>query len=124
LAAFKNAGENLQWSSAAAANLNAEAVDVILLTGPLGWIDTAAPEGLRVYPNPVDDLLWVEFHNHSGRPASVALTNMHAQQINVRKVIEQGKVMVSFKMKELAPGVYFIRVDMGDKYFYDKIIVE
>ncbi|TVQ13689.1 MAG: choice-of-anchor D domain-containing protein [Bacteroidetes bacterium] len=123
LADIKNPAENLQWHDAAAANLNADAVEVILLTEPLGWRNADAPEGLRVYPNPVKDLLWVEFHNHSGKPAEVSLTNTHAQQITAQKVIEQGDIMVSFKMNELAPGVYFIRVDIDGRYFYEKIIV-
>ncbi len=120
-----DAMENLpEWKEAVAANLNAIAVPVELLTEATLTEGLDTESGFIAYPNPTDNVLWVEFINHSGNPATISLSNMHAQLVQVQSADKQGRIIMDFKMNDLAPGIYLIRVEMGDEVLLKKIIVK
>ncbi|MEL6719946.1 MAG: T9SS type A sorting domain-containing protein, partial [Bacteroidota bacterium] len=72
--------------------------------------------GLRVYPNPVSDLL--------------RLDNLSSQTIeNVEIVSLQGKLMRQFTrpeneilLSDLPNGLYLLKVQLGDDFYYQQII--
>lgn len=112
------------WREALAANLNAISVPIELLTEATLTDNPHTDSDLVAYPNPTDNVLWVEFVNRSGNQAIVSLSNMHAQLVKVQSAEKQGRINMNFKMNDLAPGIYMIRVEMGDEVLLKKIIVK
>lgn len=74
-----------------------------------------------VYPNPVKDILRIEFNNLSTRK-EISLFDLQGKEI-VRKTIEPGLSYYTIKMNHLVNGVYLLQVKTADEITTEKIIV-
>lgn len=91
----------------------------------LNGADPCAPAGIQetmgkigIYPNPVSGILVVEVLS-----PLASLTCMDTQGKTVKEVqLQNGKQEIS--LRELPAGMYFIRIQNGDKFYNTKITVE
>jgi hypothetical protein len=87
----------------------ASAVGMVSLSGVEDW-------GVSVYPNPANDLLYVEV-SHASTPLSVtsdislSLTNALGQVIR-EEALRQAQQPIEINVKDIPNGVYFIKVSL------------
>ena len=85
-------------------------------------MDTADDATLTVYPNPTDDVLFVELRGGAGI-AAVALLDLQGRVVEThgRASLQDGTATIN--MKSLPAGVYVLRVtDADGKEFHQKIV--
>jgi hypothetical protein len=70
---------------------------------------------LKVFPNPAQTELWVEFSNPESKNINIQLANLQGQIVDQKSIDEQGKVQASFNVSGLHPGVYLLLIK-GDKW--------
>lgn len=85
------------------------------------------PEAIRtseVYPNPVDDLLVVDFELSRAYETVVELVN--ASGISIRHIeaglLNEGEHHIGVNVANLPAGVYFTRVRSGRSLFTNKFV--
>ncbi|MBO6026255.1 MAG: T9SS type A sorting domain-containing protein [Bacteroidales bacterium] len=71
----------------------------------LGVDENQMAEGLRVYPNPTDDVLHLETMNTSSQPMEYRVTNMLGQ------VLMSGQTTNEINISALPDGLYFVNVN-------------
>jgi hypothetical protein len=77
-----------------------------------------AAEMLKIYPNPVKDILRIE----SSEPiATINLIDIHGRVI---KTMQSNNETFDFAVSQLPPGIYFIVIETGQKTTTRKIIKE
>jgi hypothetical protein len=96
------AGEDAAW------------IDHIVLPRKSGNVFISEPESwnLNVYPNPASDQLWLRFSEAPGSlPVSIELRD--AQGLLIRQITSYHPTVI-FPVKELAPGLYVLKVKGAD----------
>ena len=74
------------------------------------------------YPNPVTDVLYLEFEDELvKRDMRVSITNQLGQEVRY-EILTSGTTQVGYEMSELASGVYSIIVSSGDVILTQKMI--
>ncbi len=68
------------------------------------------PSGIKIYPNPVTETLWVDFSMFSDRINMVQIVNPNGQIMKSFCMAEEGNVRKSFPVSDLRPGIYLIIV--------------
>ncbi|MES2397510.1 MAG: choice-of-anchor V domain-containing protein [Bacteroidota bacterium] len=83
---------------------------------------------LNVYPNPVSDYLSVSFQMHISEPVSIELVDINGRTIEVFKQesVSPGiiKKSIDIKDKNIKPGIYFMKVCVGDKFISKNISIQ
>ena len=64
---------------------------------------------VAVYPNPAADLLAVQLNNHNNENFDVSLLDMNGRLIKTTKLL-QGSTIAYFQTKDLAKGMYVVKV--------------
>jgi hypothetical protein len=82
-----------------------------------GMNDFAYEPDLRIYPNPANDLLFID---SPGKIESIIIYNGRGEK--VMSIAGNGKKM-SVPVDGLAPGLYVVRIDMGYELIMRKIII-
>lgn len=73
----------------------------------------------QVYPNPVDDFLYIEFVGE--QDATLAIYNILGEQIGpVTRIANYEQIHIN----HLSPGIYFLRLKLDGAVYSKKIIVE
>jgi hypothetical protein len=94
---------NMMLHSAAA---NAIANQPIAIT----QLDDNPPAGIRLYPNPATDLLYIKLPDSSALPVQVSIYNAMGQKI---KSFIQYQQVQQVNLKGLGQGVYYIQTNNG-----------
>ena len=83
---------------------------------------------LNVYPNPVSDHLSVSFQVHVSESVSIELVDINGRKIEVfrRELLSPGiiKKSIDIKDKNIKPGIYFMKVWVGDKFISKNISIQ
>ncbi|HMJ46601.1 MAG TPA: T9SS type A sorting domain-containing protein, partial [Ferruginibacter sp.] len=86
--------------------------------------NTGGPQEVLVFPNPVQQQLFVYLHNYSSPSATITLYNSVGQLL-FRKILSvNGSGFIEVPFGHLARGVYFIRVASGKGVMFVKKIVK
>ena len=96
--------------------------EVQLLTGtdPL----LAVPE-FRIYPNPVSDIVWIEFSAGSLSGAGLQVLNSVGQVVYSQKITDQpGSLALPVSMAGFNPGVYFVRMVTPNRVYVERLVKE
>ena len=127
LASFDERLDNVEWGQVIAANINASEVPVVLHYD----VPTDAPDvsiadeiNFRAFPNPAQDILWIEFMNQSPSATTLKLINIHGQLIEELVVSEQGHTQVSFRIDGLQSGFYMLKLEYNNDQIIEKIMVK
>ncbi len=76
--------------------------------------------GITVFPNPVSNQLWVNWNALSASVSSVAVINSLGQIQHVPQSQEAGRT--SFDFSSLPPGMYYLKIRLGEDFFVCKIL--
>lgn len=95
-------------------------VDFEQITG----IGEAEIAGLKVYPVPVKEQLWVEFDRVGASNFVIILQNMMGQVVKQIQVTGNGPVIKHVSTANLSDGVYFLKVTGERTYLVKKVIIE
>ncbi len=81
--------------------------------------------GIEVYPNPASDIAIVNLGFDAASDAEISLTNQYGQVVATlgNSSFHAGSSKVSFDVKDLANGVYFVNVKTSNGSFAEKIVV-
>jgi hypothetical protein len=101
-------------------NLSADgmSVDDFSITGIVSINETDKSAGIQVYPNPADDILYI---NSSEGIESVQLFNSEGKLIR-NNSNEQNRNLKNVDLSGLAPGLYFVKVFTEQNVFSGKVI--
>ena len=77
---------------------------------------------LRVYPNPTDDILFIELSGGAGI-ANMALYDLQGRVVGTRFIASATGASATVNMRDIPAGVYVLRVTDGNgKEYYRKIV--
>jgi hypothetical protein len=76
------------------------------------------------YPNPFTDHLHIDFLLEKSSDVNVTVYNSYGQVIDVlaKGNYSEGEHTLIFDNSNIVPGVYFVRLDMGDKHYTKAVI--
>ena len=90
--------------------------------GTVGILQTQIIPKVKVYPNPANDILNIEFKSKQSKVFIVSLFNINGQLID-RKMLKGTTVKTTFNTKRIDNGVYMITISSDNKLlFRNKII--
>lgn len=93
--------------------------DLITVTEPTDGISFIGDDQVRVYPNPANDVLNIE--TKASGNYNVVIYNLVGEKIFEETQISQNK---SIDISNLTKGIYLLRLNVDQKIFSKKIIVE
>ena len=118
-------GENVQFRFV---NINGYGnstfIDNINVSGVLG-VAKEELNGIKMYPNPANSEVFINFKNVSLTDASITLFNSLGQRLQFISETEMaGKSQAILNVSGLASGVYFVKIKMGENTSTKKLIVQ
>ena len=101
-------GEGTNWGSATTVNVNTE------MTSSIN--DLSGDESIEVYPNPVNDLLSVDFNISTKSDVSVSITNALGQQVLFQTIGQNsGRFTEKLDVTNLENGIYNMYIQLDDR---------
>ncbi len=99
-----------------AGNDNTEASTTYTYEEPVNNLNNLSEEGIKIYPNPVDDNLHIELESESMvRILNINGTIFYQKDRVLNEIIE---------MNDFTPGIYIVQIENGEKVTQHKLIVE
>ncbi|MEO6637598.1 MAG: T9SS type A sorting domain-containing protein, partial [Ginsengibacter sp.] len=88
-------------------------------------IKKAGPAGISIYPNPVKDLLTIEFKNPGNHVYKISLMNLLNQVVSESKINSGTNKTVEIKRsKAMSPGIYIVRcIDLNNNDDYSQKVI-
>ncbi|MBR4912893.1 MAG: T9SS type A sorting domain-containing protein [Bacteroidales bacterium] len=84
--------------------------------------DCGTQHGLTVYPNPADDVLFIELRGGAGI-ANIGLYDLQGRAVGTRFIASATGASATVNMRDILAGVYVLRVtDMDGKEYHQKIV--
>lgn len=81
---------------------------------PTGIAEAAAITDLKTWPNPVDELLHIAFHNRMAGEVELAVTDPLGRAVISRQLhLGSGSNLLQVPTDQLAPGLYLVRIGQG-----------
>lgn len=83
-------------------------------------------KGLNIYPNPVSDLINIDFNKRDNKTYQISLINVLNQKIKEIKFLNNGEKLLMHRTKEMSSGIYiihFLNLDTNED-FSQKIIMK
>jgi len=87
-------------------------------------VETLHDMTMRVYPNPVDNLLYVGLTSVDQREVNVSLLTVDGKQMMEEKTTVLGKGHLQINVSQLPAGIYFVRIAAKDGVMISKVVVE
>jgi len=81
--------------------------------------DVAIDKFIKLYPNPVHDILYIDFGEIYAKNSQISLYDATGREINVKTVFDVNKAYLD--MSSLENGVYFVKIKIGDKETIKKV---
>jgi hypothetical protein len=83
----------------------------------------ALSEEVSVYPNPTNSLFTVQLP-YIEEEATIVVTDVAGKTILSRIVRDSEGNKVSLNLGDVAKGMYFVEVSLGDEHFRTKLVVQ
>lgn len=81
--------------------------------------------GFRLFPNPVQDILWIEFQGESFAENEIQVYNSLGQELlSLTDENFRGSTQVPVSMKTFTPGIYFVKIRLGGQVTVRKVVKE
>lgn len=74
---------------------------------------------INIYPNPVHDIVMIDFNELYAKDANIEVFSMLGRRINIKSIKDVNKVFVDFSTQQ--SGIYFIKISIGSSYITKKI---
>lgn len=87
----------------------------------------ADDNGINIFPNPVKDRLFVSYNMNENEEVSIDLFNLNGQLVQnlFNDFSNKGSYNESFSLNSnIQKGLYIVRMNMGDKTFFKKVLVD
>ncbi|MGM0573964.1 MAG: T9SS type A sorting domain-containing protein, partial [Bacteroidota bacterium] len=97
-------------------------VEVTMETDDTGFT-FADLSNVTIYPNPADDRLFIELDNEGDHSVTISLINIHGQVVRSQHVSDPGVTRVRLTIDDLLPGMYMLRITVGDRYLIERVIL-
>ena len=78
---------------------------------------------IRIYPNPVRDVLWISLEEDPGENVTVSLLSTDGKIVAEKILYRERELTGSMSLQDLEPGIYIIRLTYGQKQITRTIIV-
>jgi hypothetical protein len=111
------------YSQAATAVTITEAVKAHINTGINNLGDKLS--GWKVYPTLMSENLTMSFDLHAAGPVTATLLSINGQMVKTlmtEESLPEGLFNRTFDVNGLAPGIYLVRLQMGDQYAVCKVV--
>jgi hypothetical protein len=95
-------------------------------TTDVGITENSFETNLNVYPNPVKDLININFELHESAKVAIELVDIigrTAAMIENHKLYSAQKHSIAFNIKDIPNGVYFVKMKINESYINKKIII-
>lgn len=104
-------------------NLNQQTASLpFVVSGMVGVAAEFTPE-IKVFPNPVDDIVSVETRNLQAATVSITISNVFGQCVfRADFATNGGQSMRSFDISDVRAGVYLLEVQDGTRHVVHKIL--
>ncbi|MBN1927207.1 MAG: right-handed parallel beta-helix repeat-containing protein [Prolixibacteraceae bacterium] len=76
----------------------------------------------NIFPNPVDEILYISFDHMITNPVNIQLLSLDARVIHSGMASSNNNRTASFPMKGITPGIYMIRMDIGEEVLIRKVV--
>ncbi|MBR9922889.1 MAG: DUF2341 domain-containing protein [Bacteroidetes bacterium] len=91
-------------------------------TTPTGTAQALMPKELKVYPNPVQDVLYLE--NAGDQPFQIQLLNNLGQSVISAPLWLSPKGSQSIPVQKLTPGLYLLQLQTNEQIYAQKIMIK
>ncbi len=89
-----------------------------------GWDDLQKSSSIDIYPNPVKDLLYLEFNDTQASDYTIVLMNMAGEQVYFKNLKRMSEDAYQVNVANYAQGIYYLLIRWDDKFYTEKIIIE
>jgi hypothetical protein len=80
--------------------------------------------GIKVYPNPTHDRVWIEVLNSNNTSIKVEIMSMDSRVLFENETTKLGLTKMNIDLNEFAPGVYVVKATSGEKTIIQKLVVK
>ena len=80
------------------------------------------PEQLSLYPNPTSSILYLDFLEKSNETVQIEVLDCNSRI--VKRLNTDSNATISIDVSGLPSQLYYLKVQMKDKVFYEKVIKE
>ncbi|MBK6834523.1 MAG: T9SS type A sorting domain-containing protein [Bacteroidetes bacterium] len=96
--------------------------NVVLMdvTGAVGLSNMAGKIEFEMNPNPASEMLNIKLLILNNKQATISIENMLGQMIYITQTTQQ---LNQFNISTFEPGVYFVRVQMGNTYSVKRLVI-
>lgn len=109
----------ITWDDAAACG------SLSFFNPPVSIGDDPTTKPFRIFPNPAHDQLFVKIDPaQSSEVSTFEIVNLSGQKVMQREAKDLDGGIFTFEIGRLQPGVYFVRIRIGQRYYHEKIIIQ
>jgi hypothetical protein len=84
-----------------------------------------AEVGIRIYPNPVDELLRIELEQSLSDEGLILELFSASNVLMIQKKVDQGQTgELMLNVQHLTPGTYMLRIRAGKDHYHRLVVVE
>jgi len=94
---------------------------LVQIDTPIVSINETADLPFSIYPNPVENMLNVNFEDFSGELVKVSMYDLFGKQVAFK---QSDNGILKFKLNHLSSGIYLIEIVKGTQSGYRKIVVK
>ncbi len=103
--------------------LDPDSTGVINLNGvPLGINEPASIIQTQVFPNPFQHEVNIRFSGQFRKPGFIRVFNIMGKEVFMRSLLLKGSELVNVDLPDLSPGVYFLKIYIGEETSVQKIV--
>jgi len=88
-------------------------IDNVNISWTTGINDKTFMESIRIFPNPVDDELTIDWNGMNHSPVSITIYNSMGEEILSKLYPSDSSMIAKINVREFAQGLYFIKVSNG-----------
>jgi hypothetical protein len=97
-----------------------ESEDICIEDKRTGTYDLEKELKINIYPNPAKDVIYIKYNKDNIKPNDIQLNIFTVSGI---KVISGLKINNIINIADLDEGIYFMKVQIPQSYFFKKIVV-
>ncbi len=122
LLSFSEDVSHLEWNKGLVGNLNAEEVPFVVHNTLVTTIDEITGNDIKIYPNPADNIINLEFYNTT--ETRISITNMFGQVLKTFSINGYGFQHLQFDLGSFHSGMFLLKIDQADDSVIKKIMVQ
>jgi hypothetical protein len=95
------------------------------LASSISQVDGEGNGIIAIYPNPVEDMANIKFELHQPMNVSLQVFDLNGRLVSSRDLGQRNATthVESFDVSQFSPGMYLIKLNIGDKSFHSRLVV-